>query len=87
MSLKCANVNRIHKTDDPFNKKNYIPVSILPLVSKVYKRAMYEQTFNQKMHCTQHALFKLLASCKKILLDRRRDDPLFINSRFVRMMI
>ena len=28
---------------DLFDKKNYRPVSILPLLSKVYERAIYEQ--------------------------------------------
>ena len=45
-SLKCANVNSIHKKDDPFNKKNYRPMNMLPLVSKIYERVMYQQTSN-----------------------------------------
>ena len=70
-SLKCANVRPIYKKDDPFDKKSYRPVSILPLLSKVYERVIYEQTsyyfepfFNEilcgfrKAHSTQHALFK-----------------------------
>ena len=74
-NLKCANVRPMYKKDDPFDKKNYRPVSILPLLSKVYKRVIYEQTsyyfepfFNEtlcgfrKAHSTQHALFKLLTS-------------------------
>ena len=28
---------------NPFDKKNYRPVSILPLLSKVYERGIYEQ--------------------------------------------
>ena len=43
-SLKCANVRTIYKRDDPFDKKNYRPVSILTLLSKVYERVIYEQT-------------------------------------------
>ena len=31
---------------DPFDKKDYRPVSILPLLSKVYERVMYEQPSN-----------------------------------------
>ena len=31
---------------DPFDKKNYRPVSILALLSKVYERVMYEQASN-----------------------------------------
>ena len=74
-SLKCANVRPIYKKDDPFDKKNNRPVSILPLLSKVYERVIYEQTsyyfepfFNEilcgfrKAHSTQHVLFKLLTS-------------------------
>ena len=82
-SLKCANVRPIYKKDDPFNKKNYRPV-ILPLLSKVYERVIYEQTSYyikpffyeilcgfRKAHSTQHALFKLLTSWQN-LLDRGR---------------
>ena len=79
-SLKCANVRPIYKKDHPFDKKNYRPVSILPLLSKVYERVIYEQTsynfepfFNEslcgfrKAHSTQHALFKLLTSWQNSL--------------------
>ena len=31
---------------DPFDKKNYRPVSILPLLSNVYERVIYEQESN-----------------------------------------
>ena len=31
---------------DPFDKNNYRPVSILPLLSKVYERLIYEQVSN-----------------------------------------
>ena len=31
---------------DPFHKKNYRPVSILPLLLKVYEREIYQQTSN-----------------------------------------
>ena len=74
----------LHQKEDPFDKKNYRPVSILPLLSKVYERVIYEQTsyyfepfFNEilcgfrKAHSTQHALFKLLTSWQNSL-DRDR---------------
>ena len=35
-SLKAANITPIYKKDDPLDKANYRPVSILPLISKVY---------------------------------------------------
>ena len=34
-SLKEANITPIFKKDDPLDKSNYRPVSILPLISKV----------------------------------------------------
>ena len=43
VSLKCANIRPVYKKVDPFDKKNYRPVSILPLLSKVYERVIYDQ--------------------------------------------
>ena len=37
-SLKNGNINPIFKKDDPLDKSNYKPDSILPLISKVYER-------------------------------------------------
>ena len=39
-SLKRANITPVHKKDGPLDKENYRPVSILPLLSKVYERAI-----------------------------------------------
>ena len=74
--LKQAKVSPIFKKDDPL--ENYRPVSILPLLSKVYEKLLYnrlsdyvENIFNvilcgfRKAHSTQHALFKLLQSWQK----------------------
>ena len=68
------------KKDDPRDKSNYRPVIILPLVSKVYERLIYNQlseyteSFSshilcgfRKVHSTQHALSKLLQSWQKEL--------------------
>ena len=74
-SLNVANVRPIYKKVDPFDKKNYRPVSILPLLSKVYERVIYEQASNyfepffneilcgfRKAYSTQHPSFELLTS-------------------------
>ena len=45
-SLKCANVRTIYKKKDPFDKKNYRPVSRLT----VYDRVIYEQASNYFQH-------------------------------------
>ena len=72
-SLIRANITPVHKKTDPLDKENYRPVSILLLLSKVYKRAIFNQLseYMQKIlnkilcgfckaHSTQHALFRLL---------------------------
>ena len=82
--LKEANVTPIFKKDDPLDKENYRPVSILPLLSKVFEKLIYKQLSNytesflssilcgfRKAHNTQHALFKLLHSWQKELDQKR----------------
>ena len=44
VSLKCADVTPIHKEKETI-KKNYSPVSLLPIRSKLYERNMYNSTF------------------------------------------
>ena len=79
-SLKLANVAPVFKKEDPFDKSIYRPVSILPLLSKVYDKVIYNQLSDysdrflnnilcafQKAHNTQHALFKLHQSWKQVL--------------------
>ena len=41
--LKQANVSPIFKKDDPLDKENYRPVSILVLISKVYEKLLYNR--------------------------------------------
>ena len=53
-SLKYANFRLIYKKVDPFHEKNYRPVSILPLLLKVYERVIYEQVSNYfKTFCNE----------------------------------
>ena len=79
-SLKLANVAPVFKKEDPFDKSNYKPVSILPLLSKLYEKVIYNQMSYysesflnnilcgfQKAHSTQHAMFKLLQSWQQVL--------------------
>ena len=72
-SLKLSNIVPVHKKKDPTDKCNYRPVSILPLLSKVFEKTMYDQLYIymnnflnellcgfRKAHSAQHALFKLM---------------------------
>ena len=74
-SLMLGNITPILKKDGPLDKSNYRPVSILPLLSKVYEQIIYNQLSQRsvqflnsilcgfcKAHNTQHPLFKLLHS-------------------------
>ena len=80
ITLKNANVTPVHKKDDPTDKANFRPVGVLPLLTKVFERVIYNQlgkyvdTFLNKLlcefrkaHSTQHDLFKLLQRWQKEL--------------------
>ena len=74
-SLKEAKTDSVYKAKHPFEKANYRPVSILPVLSKVYERLMFYQLSIltkyilgqllydfRKARSTQRALFRLLWS-------------------------
>ena len=79
-SLKNTNITLVHIKDNPTDKVNYCPVSVLPLLSKIFERVIYNQLGEyvdlflnkllcgfRKAHSTQHVLFKLLHSWQKEL--------------------
>ena len=43
-SLKLSNILPVHKKKDPTDKTNYKPISILPLLSKVFEKVIYIQS-------------------------------------------
>ena len=43
--MKYAEVTPVHKKDDKTDKENYCSISILPNLSKVYERVMYNQIY------------------------------------------
>ena len=43
ISLKVADVTPIHKEKETIFKKNYRPISLIPILSKLYERNMYVQ--------------------------------------------
>ena len=68
-SLKLGNITPVHKKDEPTDKENYRPVSVLSLLSKIFEKLIYdqlneylEQHLNsllcgfRKAHSTQNAL-------------------------------
>ena len=76
--MKLANVTSIHKKGNRSEKDNYRPVSILPNLSKVFERCIYNQIAQcfdkilskhqcgfRKGHSAQHSLIVLLEKWKK----------------------
>ena len=79
-SLKLADITPAHKKEERTKKNNYRPVSILPSISKIFERNMYDQIslyINKylspylcgfrKGYSTQHCLTVMLERWKKAL--------------------
>ena len=43
--LKKADVKPVYKKDVPFDKTNYRPINILPVLSKSFERCLYDQIY------------------------------------------
>ena len=80
--LHVADVIPVFKKEDPNNKANYRPISLLPIISKIFERVLFQQIekFSEKIlspklcgfrkcHSTQHALLILLKNWQ-ITLDK-----------------
>ena len=78
--LKKADITPIYKKDEKFLMTNYRPVSILPNVSKLFERSMFNQisTYFEKLfskfqcgfrkgYNAQHSLLVLIENIRKIL--------------------
>ena len=53
-SLKKADITPVYKKGEKFLKNNYRPVSILPSVSKIYERCIYDQINDYFNHFFQN---------------------------------
>ena len=49
--LKFADITPVFSKNDPLEKENYRPVSVLPVVSKIFERTMQKQVtlFTKKL--------------------------------------
>ena len=78
--LKRAEITPAHKKDDKTKMDNYRPVSILPSISKLFERNMYDQIYDymdnhlskylcgfRKGYSTQHCLMVMLEKFRKAL--------------------
>jgi hypothetical protein len=78
--LKLADITPAHKKDETILKNNYRPVSILPCVSKIFGRNMYDQIWTfiekhlspylcgfRKGYSTEYCLIAMLEKWRKAL--------------------
>ena len=78
--MKVADVIPAFKKDGPNNKVSHRPISLLPIIPKIFERVFFEQIekFSEKFlspklcgfrksHSTQHALLNLLKNWQKTL--------------------
>jgi len=85
LDLKLADVIPIHKKQAKFSMKNYRPVSLLPIISKLFERIMYNQMFlyinnhlspyifgYRKGHSTEHCLMVMMEMWKKALDEKKQ---------------
>ena len=83
-SFKKADVTPIHKDKETKFKKNYRPVSLTPILSKVFEKNMYENIFSyidkflspylfgyRKGHSTEHCLLVMIEMWKKALDEKK----------------
>ena len=86
-SLKLADVTPIHKKDALTSLKNDRPVSLIPIVSKLFERDMYSQilayieTFlspylfgYRQGYITEQCLIVMLEKWKKHLMERNMQE-------------
>ncbi len=80
LNLKYANISPIYKKGDNTKKENYRPISILPSISKIFERLMFQQITSyvsnllspylcgfRKGYNAQHALLRLKNMLNKSL--------------------
>jgi hypothetical protein len=82
-TLKLADVIPVHKKDEKTLVKNYRPISLIPVVSKLFERNMYNEIIEyienslsrylfgfRKGHSTEQCLVVMLEAWKKALDDK-----------------
>ncbi len=78
--LKHAEVTPVYKKDDPINKANYRPISVLPTLSKIFNGILVDQMSNamenifsshlsgfRKHHSSQNVIVNFIENCKSAL--------------------
>ena len=58
--LKVSDVTPVFKKGDPNSKANYRPISLLPIISKIFERVLFEQIgkFSEKISSPKLCCFR-----------------------------
>ena len=78
--MKLADISPGHKKDENLKNGNYIPVTVLPILSQVYEIVMNEELFSyfvDKFHAFRSAFRKRYSSQSLLLkaVDDRKFAP------------
>ena len=78
-TLKTSDIIPCHKKDDTSNKTNYRPISLLPTISKVFEKCLFNQSSNycqnilspylsgfRKAYSTQYTLLEMIKKMEKL---------------------
>ena len=92
--LKLAKVIPIHKKDSKLDYKNYRPISLLSVLSKIYEKVLYKRIYGflssnnlfyekqygfRSKHSTNHALISVTEKIKKLLDSGNYVAGVFVN--------
>ena len=71
-SWKCAKIVPLHKKDEKTNPKNFRPVALLPIFSKILERAIFQQFIeylesNKILHPSHHGFRSAHSTCTALL--------------------
>ena len=57
VSLKFGDIAPVYKKDETINKENYRPVSVVPLISKIFERIIHDQVSQYLEKYKQYTLW------------------------------
>ena len=82
-SSKLYDITSVYKKLDPSDKANYRPISVLPLLSNVFEKIIFDRLYEylenfpselfcsfQKAHSTENAYFKLIQKWQGVMLAK-----------------
>ena len=63
-----SNVTLIHKKDEITNKNNYRPVSVLPAISKLFEKVIFDQPY-----ASLSSIYEIIHICNAVVDEVKSD--------------